>query len=219
MSNRKEIQAITDLNSFINKLQKEDKVLEQIYKLIKIAYIVLIVVYIPILYSEFKDGGTISIVKISCIFLGFITFLILSGYMQKKQKSLDYSIPTLQLLKNTVKRYRLFSERDIVGIIGFSLIMFGLIINEKRYLAYQKFMASETTFGTYWDNFWNALQHLEISSLSKFGSEHQFIIFSILLAVAVLLYILSILMGYFLWRSRFKPIRNNALSLLRELEN
>lgn len=219
MSNSKEIQEITDLNLFIDKLQKKDKNLQQIYKLLKIAYIVLIIIYIPIFYFEFIRGGTISIVKISSTFLGFITFLILSASMQKRQKKQDYSVPTLQLLKNAVKRYRLFSIRDVIGVVGFSLIMFGLIINEKRYLAYKEFTKSETPFVTYFSDFWNALRQIEISSLSKFATEHAFIILSILIVFAILLYIIAILMGYFLWITRYKPIRDNALTLIHELEH
>ena len=138
--------------------------------------------------------------------------------MQKRQKKQDYSVPTLQLLKNAVKRYSLFSIKDVFGVVGFSLVMFGLIINEKRYLAFRQFSESETTFVTYFSDFWNALLQIEISSLSKFGTEHTFIILSILLAVAIFLFIVSFVIGYFIWKTRYKPIRNNALTLIRELE-
>ena len=63
MSNKIEIRTGSDLNSFINKLQLEDKKIEQIYMLLKITYIVLIVIYIPIFYFEFITKKSLSITE------------------------------------------------------------------------------------------------------------------------------------------------------------
>ncbi len=221
MNNLDVTKSITDMDSFIGKLKKEDKRLYRIYKSIKILYLVLLVIFIPIFYLELQKGGTIQIIRVASFFLGFSSIAILFGYMQKRLSIINYTVPTLCLLKTTVKRYKPFSLKDVVALVGFTLIMFGITINEKIYSAYMIFKQSGTTWGTYLNKFWHSLTNTEINlgSFLDIISEYPLVGALGSIIFIIFLIIISSVFGYFLWKERYKPIRNNAIALIKEIES
>ncbi len=221
MNNLNETQSLINMNSFIDKLKKEDKRLHKIYKSIKILYIVLLIIFIPIFILELKKGGTIQLIKVISFFMGFSTFVILFGYMQKKLNKINYAVSTLSLLKATVKRYKLFNIKDIIGFLGFILIIFGVTINEKVFLAYKVFKHSNMTWGKYFSKFWHSFINSEIHfwSFSDVLNEYPLIVASGSIIFVIFLMIISFVAGFFIWEQRHKPIRNNALSLIKEIES
>ncbi|PKQ69496.1 hypothetical protein [Labilibaculum manganireducens] len=221
MSNSKISKDTNDMGSFIGKLKREDNNLQKLYKILKITYIVLLIIYIPIFYFEIEKGGLVPILKVVFIVSGFSIFLFCMAYAQKKMKKISYAEPTLMLLKKTEKRYRIFHPIDLASIPAFLFLAVGLGLNEKIFLTIKQFFNSDLNWRVYLVEAWQFLFSGEhwYKMFAKTVNEFPMII--VFMATGLFIYILVILLvlGYILWILKYKPIRDNALELIKEIEN
>lgn len=210
-----------DIGSFIDKLKREDNHLQTIFKILKIAYIVLLIVYIPIFYFEIEKGGLVPIIKVIFIVSGISTFLFTMAYAQKRMKKILYAEPTLMLLKKTEKRYRLLHPIDLAGIPAFLFLAIGLGLSEKTFLATKEFFNSDLNWSVYLveaKQFLFSGDHW-FKMLAKTANEFPMIIVFLVTGLLLFMFVTSFVIGYLLWLARYKPIRDNALALIKEIES
>ncbi|MDE5417055.1 hypothetical protein L3049_03465 [Labilibaculum sp. DW002] len=221
MNKNKISQDTNDIGSFLSKLKKEDSNLEMIFKILKVTYIVLLIVYIPIFYDIIDGGKVYSIIKVASIVLGFSMFLFSMAYAQHKIKKINYSVPTLVLLKKTVKRYRVFSPLDLVVFPALFFLAIGLALNEKVYLACQDYLKLDFSLGDYFTTAWQVLNSGNnwFEMISKTSNEFPLLIVMACLSFFFIMVVISFGLGIAIWFARFKPIRDNALELIREIES
>ncbi len=99
----------TDLNKLITNLKKKDNKYAKISRVLQYIYWVILPLFIILLYSEYKDGFKWTAVIGSILYcIAIVTIALMLGKNYKKYISVDYSLPTLLVLKNAVKRYSLF---------------------------------------------------------------------------------------------------------------
>ncbi|WP_461629708.1 hypothetical protein [Labilibaculum euxinus] len=221
MNNSKISQDTNGMGSFIDKLKREDNNLQKIFKILKITYIVLLIIYIPIFYFEIEKGGLFQVVKVVFIALGFSTFLFVFAYAQKKIKKISYAEPTLILLKKTEKRYRPFHLLDLASIPPILFLAIGLGLSEKTFLATKEFFSSDLNLSTYLveaRQFLFSGEHW-FKMLAKTVNEFPMIIVFMVTGMLIFIFVISFVAGYLLWVSKYKPIHDNALELIKEIEN
>lgn len=221
MNKNKISQETNDMGSFLDKLKKEDSNLHKLFKFLKITYIVLLIVYIPIFYDIIDGGKVYSIIKVVSIILGFSMFLFSMAYAQNKIKKINYSEPTLILLKKTVKRYRIFSPIDLVAFPALFFLVIGLALNEKVYLACQDYLKLDFSLGDYFSTAWQVLISGDnwFEMISKTSNEFPLLIVMACLSLFIIIVVVSFGVGVAIWFARYKPIRDNALVLIKEIES
>lgn len=210
---------IQDLENLLIRIKRENSATSNVYKILRIMYIVLILLYIPIVYGEFSDNNTAGIIKMLTLFSGMFGFFGFLLYKQRKFSKIDYSLPTLELLKITRKLYRfkLCTTDNILTYSFFTLMLFGLFFSEKILNDYITFSQSGNVIVNIISNLTNTTSNLtfNIKSVVDFVSSNaiafQFIIY-------VLLLIGSYIGGYFFWRFKHKRLYNNTVKLIEEIE-
>jgi hypothetical protein len=176
----------TTMENLIKNLKSEDKKYYMIGKAVKIMYYVLILIYcFEFIFDPFDDH--ILIDKIGGMFaLGsFIGFIIYFDYYTKKLSSIDYSLPTIQMLRNAAERYSLWGNKSGYAIIPVLLLDIAMVL-------------------LFWKEFGTMLP-----------------LFRVLIVQAGFLPLigLGVLIGYLVWKSNHKPLREKALKLIEEIES
>ncbi|WP_066632123.1 hypothetical protein [Labilibacter marinus] len=166
------------LKYLCSKLKKEDKVIAGISKAFVIVCSVLLPLYLYIVIDLFSRGKELSIIVANICTLGGLLILFWS-YRNNKRKygGIDYSEPTLMMLKKAAKRYRALSFKSITFIIGLFMLHIGLYINV----------------------FYNTPLFIQVSFF-----------FTIIIAIVV---------GIIIWKNRYKPLRDDSLKLIKEIES
>ncbi|PXY01892.1 hypothetical protein DF185_04390 [Marinifilum breve] len=167
-----------DVNQLIGKLQKSDKNYADICKALKAIYWVLTPLYLImtiVFYIDTKEINNMlaGIAMISC----FVIFLVILNKYQKEYNGVDYSLPTLLMLKKAAERYQPFRPESIWAIIAIILMDIGFYINSFNKIDFLNF-------------------HIYSGSII----------------------ILSIIVGLIIWYNKYKPLRDNALASILEIE-
>ena len=167
-----------DLSALMPRLKHADTRYAMLCKIFPILYSVLIVVYIVIIIHDYFTEG-LSKEDISTIFfiLSMLSFVVLFRKLYKEYNYVDYSLPTVIMLKHAVKRYTPFSRFTAWALASVLLMDIGL--------------SFESTD-------WHDLINIQIFFLGSIC--------------------ISILIGLMIWRVRYKPLRDEALRLIREIE-
>jgi len=208
MSDTKIIESNTDMSKFVENLKKEDKRLKKILNIYRLVYLILSIMFIPILILEFNKGG-FQMFKISFLYIGIIIFAIFSFISHRNLKIINYADSTVTILKKTIKRYKPFGISTIIALFAFVLIYIGMFFNEKSYLL----IKSSDSINAYLKERW--ISFIEF----KFEFGHFFNIISKNPEIILLLIILiSITIGVFFWREKYMPLYNNAKLFLKNLE-
>ncbi len=221
MDNQNNTQPVTNMESFIGKLKKEDKRLQKDYNFFKKAHIILTIVFFLSFLLLLILGENILFVKYGCLLLGALILTVIFTFFRKRFSKINYSDSTLHLLKETVKRYRIsIGLKEVLLFIGWSFIMFGFIITEEIHSIYVYIKNSDLTLGSYIQEYWNTLVHLGIESWAE-RDKSIYPGFGIIIPALCLflVYIISVFSSCFMWRKRFKPIRDNAIALIEEIES
>ncbi|WP_320168155.1 hypothetical protein [Mangrovibacterium marinum] len=115
------------MNQLIQKLQKEDRRMTRLIRGVKIMYLILIPIYtlLSLFAPDFtlvQRGGGILVV------LGFIAFTVLFQRRINEFNSVDYALPTTQMLFQTMKRYKFWKPELPCALLAALLIDAGLCL-------------------------------------------------------------------------------------------
>ncbi|TVQ16435.1 MAG: hypothetical protein EA361_04195 [Bacteroidetes bacterium] len=104
----KNTQKPKEMEDFVSQLKKQDDYNLQLGKVLKRFYIIMIVIYILLMViNPFADLSVLHRVIGLLFVFAFSWFAMLFSRYQKDFRDVDYGLPTLQMLENVVKRYRL----------------------------------------------------------------------------------------------------------------
>ncbi len=167
-----------DLNELTDKLRSEDKNYADLSKRIQIIYWVLIPVYLIMTIRHIMDGSELSnIIGSLCFLFAMLIFALgFRGYY-KEYNQVDYSQPTLVMLKKAAYRYKPFQLKTLWFLLAVILIDAGLSMN--------------TSLGA--DFIW-----VQLSFLGAMG--------------------IALFVGLYRWKIRYKPLRDSAIALIKEIE-
>ena len=116
--------------------------------------------------------------------LGFLIFAFIFRDLNKTYKTVDYGVPTTEMLRNAAKRYELWQNKTYIMIIPVLLFCFGFSFSGEEWMPGTEFL------------------------------HRYFIAFGLIFLV----FVISFFVGYLIWRKRQKPLREQALKLLAEIE-
>jgi len=119
------------------------------------------------------------------VMFAFLAFGLIFRSYYREYKSIDYGLPTIEMLVKAASRYQLFPMRALFVLIPVILLDLGF-----SFLFYDLFSTSDP--------------------LSRI---------LVIQACYTILMLVSVFSGYLIWRKRQKPIRDHALSLLKEIES
>ena len=166
------------LPELIGKLKDKDKSYSNLSKRMQIMYWILIPIYFILIIVHIIDGSGIKDIIGSFFFLlAMLNFAILFKYYHKEYNTVDYSLPTLIMLKKAVARYQPFQLKTIWALLGIVFIDIGLVLN------------SSLDFQVLWIQ---------------------------LIFLGTVLFSMGI--GLIIWWINYKPLRDAALQLIKELE-
>ncbi len=111
-----------DLNKLLKKLRKEDQQYVKVTKVLGISFVICIPIYITILIDIYTNTGEITQLAVPFSFLlASMIFVIILRKNYRQYKSVDYSLPTLLMLKATTKRYNPFQLKNLWVVIAAAL--------------------------------------------------------------------------------------------------
>ena len=172
------------MDSLMNKVKDEDAKNLRISKSFQWIYILFAVLYTVMLFIP--DSNITSNRKISGVFYlsSMLGFGLIFRHYYKEYKSIDYTLPVIEMLKSVANRYRLQTVKILVLLIPVLLMDAGI------------------TLSFYDDLFpMNPLYRVLIVQ-----------------AIYIPAMTISMLIGVWIWSKKQKPLRDNALELIRELE-
>jgi len=178
------------MDQLMGKLTKEDARNKRLTKFFLVLYLVMIPIYTILFVAPYffvPEEVFLSSERISgfCYVLSFIAFALIFRYQNKEYSSIDYSLPTVEMLQNVVKRYTLW--RPYLWTVLFPIVL--------------------TDIG------------ISISSAKNLNSVEATNSILIIQAILIPSFTFSFLIGVLIWRKRQKPLRDNALRLLEELNS
>jgi len=119
-----------NLDQLVGKLQKEDLRYSNICKGLKLVYWVLIPIYSLVAIATYIDTKEITDLFAGLLFVGsFLIFAIIMGDFQKEYNSVDYSLPTLNMLKKAVDRYKPFRPKAFWALAAFFIMDAGFCLS------------------------------------------------------------------------------------------
>ncbi len=125
----------TELPTLINQLKTKDLNYAAISKRMQIVYWALCLLYLVIIIIEITEKSPLrDIMSLSCFLGGMISLALLFRKFQKEYGEVDYSQPTLLMLKKAVNRYQPFAMRTIWILPGILLIDIGLTLRAPEFM-------------------------------------------------------------------------------------
>lgn len=168
----------TGMQELTERLKSEDANYARISKSFQIVYWAFIPVYLFISVMEFREtGDSNNLYAGICYALSFLVFALVFRNYYREYKYVNYSLSTLEMLKNAARRYKPFRRKTAWVIAALIFLDAGLCFNSYNHFNILKFQA------------------LFISAL-----------------------IVAFMIGMIIWKIKYKPIRDVALSLVAEIE-
>ncbi|MCG6186818.1 hypothetical protein [Maribellus maritimus] len=169
----------TDLNPLISKLKKEDTNYAVIVRAVQFMYWIFVPFIGIMTVREYMDSSNvIAIISGVCNMLAFTGLALSFRKYYYEYKFVDYSLPTIQMLKKAVHRYQPFQKKSIRVLVPLILIDVALTLD---------WMEDDTSLFFTQAFFWGAI-------------------------------LFGVIIGLILWYVRYKPIRDEAQRLVREIE-
>ncbi len=167
-----------EFDQLVGKLKTEDASYATLSRGIQIVYWILIPFFIFMTIRHYNDSGDFKqIIGGACMVLSFLIFALFFGKYYKEYKYVDYSLPTLLMLKKAAYRYKPFQGRTIWIIVALALMDFGLFYNNQ---------------------------------------EEGLVLETQVMFIGAILF--GLIVGLILWYFKYKPLRDDALRLIAEIE-
>ncbi len=139
------------LDSLISGLRSEDSRNEKMTRRFQWLYWALLPIYV--FFLIFNPGGEHSAldrVGFGCYAVAFAAFAIFFRIYSKEYKNVDYSIPTIEMLKKAAYRYKLFHKRLLFILIPVLLVGVGTGITSSNFNtsenAFNDFLISQAMY-------------------------------------------------------------------------
>ncbi|KJF42101.1 hypothetical protein [Draconibacterium sediminis] len=117
----------TNLSKLTGKLKKEDRHYATIVKVVQIFYWIFIPLFMVKTAVEYTNSHEISdIISGVALILGFLFIALSFRKLYNEYQYVDYSLPTLEMLKKAVCRYQPFQKRALGILPGLLLMDVGL---------------------------------------------------------------------------------------------
>lgn len=121
--------SIDNMDQFIGKLQKEDRRnllltrnFQWIMWILALLYALLFVV------RTFNTNTIYENIGWSLYAVTFISFGFIFNYLKKEYQQVDYGLPTLKMLENAAKRYKLFQQKVYYAMAPILLLDAGMVL-------------------------------------------------------------------------------------------
>ncbi len=167
-----------DFSRLVSKLKTEDVNYARISRAIQIMYLIFIPVFAVMTFREYNDTGDINeLISGGSFILAFLIFALFFGRYYKEYKFVDYSLPTVVMLKKAAYRYQPFQLQQVWVLLAILLIDVGLTfdwMDETPIAEIQATFAGTIVFG--------------------------------------------VVVGLIIWYFKYKPLRDEALKLIAEIE-
>ena len=141
MNNNKISQDTNDMGSFIENLKREDKSYGNLSRRLQIFYLVMMLIYsVMAVIHYIESDQLVDLLSGLCLPIAFLIFVIVFGKFQKEFRYVDYSVSTIRMLKNAVKRYKPFQFKNIWVFVAMLVVNFGLSLKMEdgdRFLNFQ----------------------------------------------------------------------------------
>lgn len=166
------------LDKLVVNLKNEDHRYSRLSRSFQIIYWCFIPLYTVLTIIDYYDTRELNtIIGGACFIASFVIFAIFFGKFHKEYKSVDYSLPTLIMLKDAAYRYKPFQLRTLWILLATLFMDAGLSLNS---MSGQNFIRVQIVF---------------ISAM-----------------------LIGIIGGLIVWKIRYKPLRDNVLKLIAEIE-
>jgi len=167
-----------DLPQLISKLQYADNRYSRLSKKLQAFYFGIVPIYLLVIIIDIIRGAEMEKIASGILYLiSLLIFGLLFRKYYKTYRDVDYSLPTIVMLKNAVIRYSPFQKKIAGALVAACFAGAGLYfrtpLNEKPF---------ETLIG---------------------------FIIAIILAIGV---------GLIIWNFKYKPLRDAAMDLIKEIE-
>ena len=167
-----------NLEELISNLKKEDEQYAGLSKRMQYIYWIMSLIFIIVIIIQIVGkSNVVYIIGNICFLFAMLLFGLLFKYYYREYKYVDYSQPTLVMLKKAAYRYKPLQLKTLWVLLSLLLVDAGLSLN--TFLGF-KFI-------------WTQVFYLGIV-------------------------VLATLIGLLVWRIRYKPIRDAALSLIHEID-
>ncbi|HAM98441.1 MAG TPA: hypothetical protein DCQ26_07495 [Marinilabiliales bacterium] len=171
-------------DDLILKLKNEDARNLRISKNFQWIYWILIPIYAGFFILNPDDElNLLSRISGACYVVSFIIFAFIFRKSVKEYKAIDYSLPTLEMMKQAVKRYHLWQPRLLWALLSVLFIDAGLIFSGIEFVDAASFL--------------NRFLWIQATFLPAIG--------------------ISFGIGVLIWSKRQKPLRDQALRIIKEL--
>lgn len=168
-----------DLKHLIGRLKSEDTHYAFISRFLQIMYWLFVPVFLIAAYRHHASSGDyLQLIGEGCKVLSFLIFALFFGRYFKEYRYVDYSVPTITMLKKAASRYKPLHGKIVWILLAIVLLDIGLYY-------------------------------------TGFGEDN--VIQSQLLFVGAIL--LAMLAGLLVWYIKYKPLRDDALRLIAEIED
>jgi len=119
-----------NLDQLLGRLKKEDHNYSNLCKRLKLMYWIFIPLYTLIAFLHYFDTNQlIDLFSGFCLVGAFLIFALLMESYQKEYKNVDYSLPTLSMLKQAANRYHPFRLKSIWAVLAILLIYVSMSFN------------------------------------------------------------------------------------------
>ncbi len=167
-----------NLDQLVGKLHKEDNRYAKLCRIIQIIYWIFIPFFTFSAINHYIESGEINdLIGGMSYVVGFIIIAIFFGNYHKEYKYVDYSLPSLIMLKDAAYRYQAVQLKSLWILLGLMFIYVGVIMESKLDAAFLKLQLI----------FWGGA-------------------------------LLGLFFGLIIWYLKYKPLRDNALRLIAEIE-
>ena len=168
-----------NLDHLVSKLKTEDAHYATIIKAVQIIYWILLPFLVLMTIWDYMEAKDINeLIGGICIVAAFLIIVLFFRKYYREYNMVDYSLPTVQMLKKAIWRYQLFQKRTLWVYFGLLVMDVGLIFD------------------------WQEDHSIWVTQTIFLG------------ALA-----LGFVIGFIWWFKKFKPLRDEARQLLREIES
>lgn len=117
-----------DLDKLVNKLTTMDSISRKSVKFVKILYLTLFPLIVFRLVVNIIEKDISQIFSTACTSIAFLIIIWVSSSTYKKHKTVDFSLPTVELLRKYSKKIRLGDFKFAIGILlGLTIMDIGIV--------------------------------------------------------------------------------------------